>query len=128
MRIPNRRYQHLNHADSSNYEEYNNETAIVIARTIAYFNDRMTGMDKNQTFSFIQTYSLKQGLKKFQEQGRAAINKELKQLHDRMVFEPIQVKDLTQIEKKRAMESLIFLTQKRDDTIKARACANGSTQ
>eukprot|EP00957_Ditylum_brightwellii_P049881 3781616-Ditylum_brightwellii.AAC.1 len=26
------------------------------------------------------------------------------------------------------MVSLIFLTEKRDDTVKARACANGSTQ
>jgi hypothetical protein len=35
---------------------------------------------------------------------------------------------MTLIERKRAMESLIFLTEKRDKTIKARACANGSTQ
>ena len=31
-------------------------------------------------------------------------------------------------ERKRAMESLIFLTEKRDGTVKARTCANGSTQ
>jgi hypothetical protein len=35
---------------------------------------------------------------------------------------------MTILERKRAMESLIFLTEKRDETIKARVCANGSTQ
>ena len=35
---------------------------------------------------------------------------------------------MTLRERKKAMESLIFLTEKRDGTIKARTCANGSTQ
>ena len=52
----------------------------------------------------------------------------MKQLHDRVVFEPIRIEDLTEIEKRRAMESLIFLVEKRDKCIKGRACANGSSQ
>jgi hypothetical protein len=35
---------------------------------------------------------------------------------------------MSQLEKRRAMESLIFLVEKRDGRIKARTCANGSTQ
>jgi hypothetical protein len=35
---------------------------------------------------------------------------------------------MTELEKERAMESLIFLTEKHDGTVKARTCANGSTQ
>jgi hypothetical protein len=35
---------------------------------------------------------------------------------------------MTPLERKRAMESLIFLNEKRDETVKARFCANGSTQ
>jgi hypothetical protein len=35
---------------------------------------------------------------------------------------------MTTLERKRSMESLIFLTEKRDETIKARMCANSSTQ
>jgi hypothetical protein len=35
---------------------------------------------------------------------------------------------MTILERKRAMESLIFLTEKRDETVKAQVCANGSTQ
>ena len=52
----------------------------------------------------------------------------MKQLHDRVVFEPIRIADLTEIEKRRAMESLIFLVETRDKSIKGRACANGSSQ
>jgi hypothetical protein len=71
---------------------------------------------------------LNQGLKKFGEQGRKAAHKEMKQLHDRVVFKPIHIKDMTVLERKRAMESLIFLAKKRNGIIKARTCANGSTQ
>jgi hypothetical protein len=53
----------------------------------------------------------------------------VQQLHDRVVFEPIHVEDMTPLERKRAMvESLIFLAEKRDETIKAQMCANGNTQ
>ena len=52
----------------------------------------------------------------------------MRQLHERAVFEPIRVNDMTQVERKRAMESLIFLVEKRDGRVKARTCANGSTQ
>ena len=54
--------------------------------------------------------------------------KEMTQLHERTVFTPIKVQDLNKKEKARAMESLIFLVQKQDILIKARPCANGSTQ
>jgi hypothetical protein len=52
----------------------------------------------------------------------------MKQIHDRVVFELISIKKMTILERKRAMESLIFLTERRDETIKAQVCANGSTQ
>jgi hypothetical protein len=45
-----------------------------------------------------------------------------------VVFEPIHIKEMTTLERKRSMESLIFLAEKRDETIKARMCANGSTE
>ena len=50
------------------------------------------------------------------------------QIDERLVFEPIIIEDLTEEEKEKAMESLLFLNEKRDGTIKARTCANGSTQ
>ncbi len=68
------------------------------------------------------------GLKKFGNEGHNAAFKEIKQLHDRIVFEPIHLYNLTDQERKRAMESLIFLVEKRNGRVKGRACANGSTQ
>ena len=77
---------------------------------------------------FVTTYSLKKGIQKFGQRGRAAALKEVKQLHDRSCFRPIHKSTLNSTEKGRALESLIFLVEKRDGTIKARQCANGSTQ
>ena len=88
----------------------------------------MTVHEKKQGHQFVQTYSLTKGLNEFGEQGRKAAFGEMKQLHDRVVFEPIRVEEMTQLEKRQAMESLIFLVEKRDSRIKARTCTNGSTQ
>jgi hypothetical protein len=49
-------------------------------------------------------------------------------MYDPVVFKPISIEEMTKLKKKRAMESLIFLTKKRDKTVKARVCANGRTQ
>ena len=43
-------------------------------------------------------------------------------------FEPVQANKLTYDEKQKAIASLMFLTQKRDDSIKAQACADGQEQ
>ena len=74
----------------------------------------------------METFSLKQGIKKFEQRGKDAVFKEMKQLHQRICFRPISVYDMTPQERRRAMQSLIFLTEKRDGTIKARTCADGS--
>jgi hypothetical protein len=127
VRTPNPRYHHL-HANKSQIEEYNQDTTNVIAYMMTHYNYTMAGMNDIETFSFIQTYSLNtyslnQGLKRFGERGWKAAHKEVRQLHDRIVFEPIHIEDMTPLERKRATESLIFLAEKRDETIKARMCA-----
>ena len=76
----------------------------------------------------VQTYSLKAGLKKFGDCGHSAAISEMKQLHDCTVFQPFMVEDLTPVEQKRALETLIFLTEKHDRQIKGCTCADGSTQ
>jgi hypothetical protein len=98
-------------------QEYSINNAKIIATTIATINHQFT-----------QTYSLMKGIKEFGDKGRQAAHEEMKQLHDRIVFKPIAIEELSTIEKRRAMESLIFLTEKKDGRIKARTCANGSTQ
>jgi hypothetical protein len=129
VRTPNPRYGYQNlQANTEQIEEYTHEMGMIIAYTMSHYNNTMSGMNDVEAYSFLQTYSLNKGLKKFGELGRQAAHKEMKQLHDRVVFKPILIKDMTVLEKKRAMESLIFLAEKRDQTIKARTCANGSSQ
>ena len=49
----------------------------------------------------------------------------MKKLHDRVIFEIISRNDLTEKEKKRSMESLIFLVYNQSSNNKARTVANG---
>ena len=50
----------------------------------------------------------------------------MRQLHDQVVFEPIRVNGMANIDRKKEMKSLIFLNKQRYETIKSRMCANGS--
>ena len=68
------------------------------------------------------------GLRKFKEQGVVAITRELKQIHNLQTFIPMYASALTEEEKKRAIPLLMFVTEKRCGTVKARKCANGSKQ
>ena len=51
--------------------------------------------------------------------------KELDQLHKRMCFTPVDVNDLTRNEKKKAMDALMLVTEKKDKTIKGQIVYNG---
>ena len=107
--------------------EYSDEYARLIANVMHSFNS--AGVNKSHKHhAFLQTHNLKQGLKKFGQRGNDAASEEMKQLHDRKVFSPVHLSDLSPTERKRAMSSLIFLVEKRDGRVKARTCANGSTQ
>jgi hypothetical protein len=54
--------------------------------------------------------------------------KEMRELHERVAFKPINVGKLAQQEKQQAMDSLILLVEMSNGRIKARTCANGSLQ
>ena len=51
--------------------------------------------------------------------------KELNQLYRRNCFSPISVASMTTGERRKAMTALMFLTEKRDSTIKGRMVYNG---
>ena len=72
--------------------------------------------------------SMKKGLKVFGEPGYAAVKKEMQQLHDRKVMQPVSRKDLSPSQKKEALGYLMFLKKKRCGTIKGRGCADGRKQ
>ena len=122
-------YSQIIHPSSNNVlEDYTEEEAKVLATIICQFNERMNTSKIQQGNQFVVTYSLKKGINEFGIQGRNSVLKEMQQLHDRKCFKPIAIGSLTQTERKRALESLIFLTEKKDGTIKARHCADGSPQ
>jgi hypothetical protein len=73
-------------------------------------------------------YNLKQGIKKFGDDGKAAVMIELQQLYDRDVMKPFEKYDLTPAERKGALRYLMFLKEKRDGMIKGRGCASGRSQ
>ena len=73
-------------------------------------------------------YSLKSGEKKFGDKAKEGAMKEMEQLHYRNTFVPVEANGLTRQERNNALESLIFLKEKKDGTIKGRACADGRKQ
>jgi hypothetical protein len=107
---------------------YNTTLALLIAQHISMFND-MVCNPAHKHFSFAQRYSIQAGIKKFgKDRANDSAFSEMKQLHQRLTFEPIHPNDVMDLEKERKVESLLFLEEKRDGRLKGRHCANGSTQ
>ena len=89
----------------------------------------LLGRGFEDAFVFLtEQMSAKAGLKKFGKKGAEAIVTEMEQLHYRNVIQPIHGKDMTREEKRRALQYLMFLKQKRCGKIKARGCADGRKQ
>ena len=121
-----KQYNHLN-AQTMKKTEYDTDIAKVAAMYMDSLNE--TSIQAEETGkSFLETYNLRKGIQKFGERGRKAAHKEMKQLHDRVCFRPINPGTMTETERKRALESLIFLTEKKTGEVKARTVANGSAQ
>ena len=73
-------------------------------------------------------YSMKKAKELFGDSADDAIMKELRQIHSFETYEPLKASDLTWEEKKEALNSLLFVTEKRNGDIKARNVADGSKQ
>ena len=95
-----------------------------MARYMIEIQDRMINRVNKEEVSFAETYTLNRGIKVFGRKGYEAAYNEVNQLHKRKCFSPIDVKTLKGEERKKALESLIFLTAKRDSQVKGHACAN----
>jgi hypothetical protein len=78
--------------------------------------------------AFAQTYSLVKGLKKFGSAREEAVYKEIEQLHNRGCFKPIHIESYGSASRQQVMESIMFLTEKRDGAIKARNVTDGRKQ
>ena len=73
-------------------------------------------------------YSVKKGLQVFGEAGVEAVMKQLRQVHDRQVIEPVDATKVSHEAKRSALPYLIFLKQKRTGQVKGRGCADGRKQ
>ena len=72
--------------------------------------------------------SLKVGLRTFGKDGEIAVEKEMRQLHDRGVMIPVHKKNLTPDQRREALAYLMFLKRKRCGKVKGRGCADGRKQ
>ena len=104
--------------------EYDESEARVLAQIILY--QRECPYMTEQTHA--TTYSLKSAIRKFGETAKDAARKEMGQLHARDCWKPVDHKTLSVTERKRAMETIFFITQKSNKELKGRTCADGSTQ
>ena len=125
VRPPDRLGPYVSHVQSTD-SKYDEATARVLARIICHYQEKH--FNSKSKLQFGQTCSLKKGLKVLGKKANDAAYKEMHQIHKRGTCEPVFKSDLTQEEISRAMESLMFLEEKRDGRTKARTCANGSTQ
>ena len=75
-----------------------------------------------------QQYSMKKAKELFGDKADAAVMRELTQISEFETYVPLKASDLSWEEKKKALESLIFVTKKRNGDIKARKVADGSKQ
>jgi hypothetical protein len=73
-------------------------------------------------------YSMGAGIKMFKERGEAGVTKELTQMHDMDVFRPVARNLLMKEERTKALSLLMFLKEKRDQSVKAQMCADGWKQ
>ena len=72
--------------------------------------------------------NMKKGLKKFGQDGSAALMKKVLQLHYGKVMDPKHGKELTQEEKRASLHSLIFLKREICGMAKGRGCAGRRKQ
>ena len=75
-----------------------------------------------------QQYSMKKAKELFGDKAGAAVMRELAQINKFETYVPLKASDLSWEEKKKALESLIFVTEKRNGDIKARKVTHGSKQ
>ncbi len=110
-----------NEPDEGQSKEYSPSDAMLMARLIYDLNTRVI----REGASFAQQYLLNKGLKIFGQKGRDASKKEMDQLHRRSCFTPKSIAEMTQIERRKAQQALMFLGEKRCGTVKGRMVYNG---
>ena len=97
------KYQHLHVQTENSTIPYDSVRATVAAMAIHKLS-LMQAKASKQGVSLVETYSLTKGLKKFGKRAEQSATKEMKQLHDRVCFRPINPSEMTTDERKKAMD------------------------
>jgi hypothetical protein len=106
--------------DEEKIIEYGSNKAMLIAR---FIQDITMNVSKHGA-SFAQQYMLQKELKVFGNKGHEALMKEIDQLHKRTCFAPLKVKEMKPPKRKKVQIALMFLTEKRDKSVKGRMVYN----
>ena len=111
-------------------EEHDNEPAVPNSESVHSMPLRR---NPKQTDWLILNVSVQQAMKQYREPAFRAILKELKQMRDKGVFEPIYKERLSNLQLKKVIRSFMFLKEKFKadgsfDKLKARLVAGGHMQ
>ena len=91
-------------------------------------NDQKQGLGTYVNHMLMTQYGIKKGLELFEQEGIDAVLKELQQMHDLKVVEPIEPSKVTKEMRQKALNYLMFLKRKRTGDVKGRGCADGRKQ
>ena len=76
----------------------------------------------------VSTYNVEKSIKQWGDEAKDSMKKEMKQLHDKDVFQPVSYESLTQDQKLRVLRTMMLVKRKRNGLLKSRFLADGSTQ
>ena len=62
----------------------------------------------------VQQFSLRAGINKFGDKATELVSKELQQIHDMGTYEPVDLDKMTAAQRAEEMNSLLFISEKRD--------------
>ena len=115
----------LCHKHTRSYKHFYDPAMFNIGNSHDNKQDEVVLTTANDVAEETAQMSMKEGLRVFGEEGYAAVRKEMQQLHDRKVMQPINHKDLTPAQKRESLGYLMFLKKKRSGTIEGCGCADG---
>ena len=103
------------------------------ANKVVTYNMRIRSGKKHWKYTFhvniaLVQYSVQKSIKVFGQRAIDAGVAEMGQLHRKGVFKPVRYMSLTKEQKSRILRTLMFIKEKRDGRIKARACVDGRKQ
>ena len=100
----------------------NIQSKDLFRKMVGIIMTQMSKLDKHAQVS------VNEGVKRYGEKAIAAILKEFTQLNDKQVFKPCNPNRLSAATKRKALNLITMIKQKRDGKIKGRACADGRKQ